>query len=225
MFGLLHTKKEMSMDSTSSHINYFNSSHKDGSHISRQSFLNRYDQLPLSFFQQIFKGIDIGYTNNYTHVKSFQILAVDSTSSCCSKDLAKYGYSLNKNHLTVGALNLGIYNVTTNTPVALEMVKHSNERKAFIDYMKNKHQYKDSIFVFDRGFVGTEYFKKMDSMNINYVCRLKHNLKIIPDNMGNDYSTNIDGTNIRIIKYTINNVNYYLATNLTSNEFTVNTLM
>ena len=36
------------------------------------------------------------------------------------------------------ALDFGIYNVTKNLPIMLEMVDHANERKAFLDFIKRK---------------------------------------------------------------------------------------
>jgi len=55
---------------------------------------------------------------------------------------------LNKKSVT--ALNIGIYNVTKNSPVILELIKHKDERKAFIDLIKNTNNYSNDIFLFDR---------------------------------------------------------------------------
>jgi len=53
------------------------------------------------------------------------------------------------------------------------MVSHKNERKAFIDYVKNKNNYDNHIFVFDRGFDGFQFYKSLESHEIKYVCRVK----------------------------------------------------
>lgn len=223
LFGLLQTQNHKSMDSVAADIN---SCSKNESHISRQSFLSRYNQLPISFFQNVADELDSFITTNYVKPSTYQILAVDGCDTSCSKNLVNNNYKLNKNSESVTALNLGIYNVTTNVPVAIEMVNHSDERKAFTNYMSNKTDYEKSIYVFDRGFDGTSYFKKLDTMKIKYVCRLRKNLKIIPDNLVQEKIVYDEGTKIRIIKYVIDNTSYFLATNLfDTDEFTVNKLI
>ena len=171
------------MDSVAANINAFNIQHTNNTiSISRQSFLTRYNSLPLDFFKSIYD--DIGHQLDLINNKSnkHQIIAVDGSSSSCSSSLTKNGYKTNKNDKSITALNLGIYNVTSNTPISLDMVTHQNERKAFTDYIKNKNNYDNHIFVFDRGFDGFIFYKKLDSQNIKYVCRIKENSTMISDN-------------------------------------------
>ncbi len=49
------------------------------------------------------------------------------------------------------------------------MVSHKNERKTFIDYVKNKNNYDNHIFVFDRGFDGFQFYKSLESNEIKYL--------------------------------------------------------
>jgi hypothetical protein len=65
-----------------------------------------------------------------------QIIAVEGSS--CSTSLTTNGYKTNKKEKSITALNLGIYNVTSNTPNSIDTVSHKNERKAFIDYVKKQ---------------------------------------------------------------------------------------
>ena len=58
------------------------------------------------------------------------------------------------------------------------MVSHNNERKAFLDYVKNKNNYENHIFVFDRGFDGFQFYKRLESQENKYVCRIKENSSI-----------------------------------------------
>jgi hypothetical protein len=107
------------------------------------------------------------------------------------------------------------------------MVSHKNERKAFIDYVKNKNNYDNHIFVFDRGFDGFQFYKSLESHEIKYVCRVKDNSSMISDK--NDNIINVSVINsiikIRVIRYMINNKSYYLATNLFDDkEFTIDVL-
>ena len=71
--------------------------------------------------------------NFYTDKYSYEVLAVDGTDNNLRKSLKENGYKINKNDKAITAFNLGIYNVTRNYPVILEMVKHKNERKAFYE--------------------------------------------------------------------------------------------
>ena len=65
------------------------------------------------------------------------------------------------------------------------MVSHKNERKAFIDDVKNKNNYDNHIFVFDRGFDGFQFYKSLESREIKYVCRVKDNSSMISDKNDN----------------------------------------
>jgi len=121
---------------------------------------------------------------------------------------------------------MGVYNVTYNYPVSMELANNKDERDAFLNFMNNRDGYKGSIFIFDRGFVDNKLFTYMDDNEINYICRLRGNSKMIkPDS--NDHIVKDNNNNqIRIITYTINNNNYYLATNLlNTEEYTINTFM
>jgi hypothetical protein len=58
LFALLHTQKNISMNSVAANINAYNIQHtKNTSTISRQSFLSRYNSLPLDFFKSIYDDI------------------------------------------------------------------------------------------------------------------------------------------------------------------------
>jgi len=226
LFGLLHTEKDVSMDTVAAGFNTLNiREFKAIDTIARQSFLNRYNSLPLEFYENVSDKIGTLIDNmnkkNYTH----QILAVDGSDTSCSKSLADKNYKLNKNNNSVTALNLGIYNVTKNLPIMLEMVNHADERKAFLDFIKRKNDFDKSIFVFDRGFDGSEFFKKLEELNLRYVCRLRYNMSFIPkDNV--DTVVRCNNINIRVVTYKIGENYYHLATNLLDkNEYKISTLM
>ena len=46
------------------------------------------------------------------------------------------------------------------------MVSHNNESKTFV-YVKNKNNYENHIFVFDRGFDGFQFYKRLESHKLN----------------------------------------------------------
>ena len=151
-------------------------------------------------------------------VGKFEIYAVDGMKLNMRKKLANNGFALNKNGNTVTGLNLCIYNVTRNCPEIIKMVKHKNERQAFLDYIRYADLCCDNIYVFDRGFFGQNFIKNLDEKGIKYVCRIKKNCKYIKENE-NDTMVTIDNVNVRIVTYTVNNAKYYIATNL-DDQFT-----
>jgi len=107
---------------------------------------------------------------------------------------------------------MGIYNVTRNYPVDLQMVEHKNERKAFLDIVTGRKDFSNTIFVFDRGFDGHTFLRKLEKMNLKYVCRIKSNSSFVSKNddavhYKKDFKT-------RVINYKIGNKTYHLATNL-----------
>ena len=55
------------------------------------------------------------------------------------KKVRSDGFKLNKKSKSITALNIGIYNVTRNYPITIEMVKHKAERRAYIDFMREKN--------------------------------------------------------------------------------------
>ena len=76
------------MDSVAANINALNIEHKQNTNtISRQSFLSRYNSLPLDFFKSVYE--DIGNQFDLMNNKSnkHQIIAVDGSSSSCSTSL------------------------------------------------------------------------------------------------------------------------------------------
>ena len=75
--------------------------------------------------------------------------------------MSKDGYKANKKKESVTPLFSGLYNVTSNYPIMLDLVKTKDERKAFMDFVKNKDKFKNNIFVFDRGYVSGSLFKFM----------------------------------------------------------------
>ena len=226
MFGLFHTQKGISMDTTTGILNDYNKKFlKKNKHVSRQSFSSRMNNLPETFFKNVctdvYDLIDKKYKKKSN--QTYEICAVDGSDCNNSKSLAKEGFKTNKNGNTVTTLNIGIYNVTRNYPVDITMVKHKNERKAFIDCVTGRKDFSNTIFVFDKGFDGINFLKKLDKLNLKYVCRIRDNSSLITKSV--DSVQNCAGCKTRIIKYKIGTKNYNLATNLfDTEEFTINRL-
>ena len=223
-YRLLYAKNNSSQNIITAKINNFLNTTTN-----RSSFVDRDNQINVSFYEKIYTTISNlvskQIVNNYTK----QIIAVDGTHSNFNSVLGKEGFALNTNKLSCTPLISGIYNVTYNYPVTLDLVKHHDERKAFMDFVKNYDSIKNSIFVFDRGYYGNEFVYQLNAKNIDFICRIKKNssLLVVDGVRTNDYKTilNINGTNIdmRIITYIINDKNYYIATNLfNENDYNIN---
>ena len=226
LFYLLHTQKDISMDTVTGSLNDFNKKYLKRNHISRQSFSSRSKKLPEIFFENVCFDICNTIDKMYkSKNNSYDICAVDGSDSNLSVSLTKDGFKANKNGKSITALNIGIYNVTKNYPVDIKMVKHKDERKAFLDCINGKRDFSNTIFVYDRGFDGINFFKKLENLKLKYICRLSCDLNMITISDLKDYIYTLDTFQTRIVKYKIGDQMYYLATNLyDDNEFTIDKL-
>ncbi|HEY5689319.1 MAG TPA: transposase [Yeosuana sp.] len=222
VFRLLHTKKDSSQQNVTSIINMYTNRT-----INRSNYVRREQSIDIETYSDLFKLInnfEPAFFGKYTTT----IYAVDGTGSNMDIKLEDEGYSANKNNESVTSLILGVHNVTRNYPVALELVKHKDERKAVNDVLQKMKIPTNSIFVFDRGFYSLDLIDKLNSKKLKFVCRLKKNLIILDDD-NNDYTTYVINNGIkhklRIITYSMGGHEYYLATNLfESNEYSIKIL-
>jgi hypothetical protein len=210
VYRLLYSQKYKSQENVVSFMNM----HKNIK-INRSSYSRKEDAIDLNFYKKIYELI-CKFGHKYYGKYSKNIISVDGTDVNMDTSLNKNGYKLNKNKESITSLVLGVYNVTKNYPITLELVKHKNERRAFLDFIRGNIN-EDSIYVFDRGFFSNEVVTKLNLKNIKFVFRLKKNSQLIQKNK-NDCISNINNNNnqisLRIVKYTINDNDYYLATNL-----------
>ncbi len=140
---------------------------------------------------------------------------MDGTFPTFLNTLSKDGFKTNKKGNSVTPLVTGLFNITSNYPVMLELAKNKNERKAFMAFAKNKDKFKGNIFVFDRGYPSEEFFKYMDRNEMQHVCRIKDNSNYVSQLKGNDMTTTTKyGIKIRIIRYKIEDKSFYIATNV-----------
>jgi Transposase DDE domain len=117
---------------------------------------------------------------------------------------------------------MGIYNVTRNYPVDISSrVTHSNERQAFLEFVNNKGNNLDltkSIFVFDRGFDSKDFLLKLEDLGLKYICRIRSNNKLTNSDSDDSIQNVTDNITTRIVKYVVDKMPYYLATNLYDEE-------
>lgn len=223
-FKIIQAQKDMSQEKATYVLNSFKKSKTKTEIINRSSFVDREKQLTVDFYKSVYDIINGDLNILYNNYDVKQVFAVDMTQINLSKSIANDGLKLNKNKLSVNGFTLGIYNILNNYPVTLELVTHKNERKAFIDFIKNKNQFKGNIFVFDRGYYSDDFIDELQKLGIMYVCRLRKNIKIIPKDSDDKILYKNDNP-IRIVNYKINNTDHYIATNLIDrDEFTINSL-
>ena len=212
LYKLYYTELSSTQEKATIKLNKFK---KKINKSSRQSLVKKEKKLDVSFYEklsnflahQINKNTDTH--SNYTR----QIIAVDGTFPTLLNTIAKDGYKPNKNKNSVTPLVSGLFNITSNYPVILDLVKTKNERSAFINFVKNKDKFKNNIFVFDRGYVSDNLFNFMDQSDLLFICRLKENSKYISNDTDKIVISD-DNVKMRIITYKIKNKTYYMATNV-----------
>ena len=211
LYKLYYTKYASTQQKTVIKLNKFK---KNKLKTSRQAIVKKENKLSPSFYEKMSNFLADQINKNFNFDKKYtrQIIAVDGTYPTLLKSLTKDGYKANKKGESVTPLVSGLFNVTSNYPVTLDLVKTKNERKAFYDFVKNKDKFKGNIFVFDKGYVSKKLFERMDNSNLLYICRLRDNSSYISGK--DDVIVEENGIKIRIIKYVINNKSYYMATNV-----------
>lgn len=179
---------------------------------SRQALNKKDDKLSPEFYCDLSCKLGEVIKKMYYNNNVRQVIAVDGVFSTFKESLSKDGYSKNKKGTSVTPLVTGMFNATYNYPVTLELSKTKDERKSFLDFIKNKDKFENTIFVFDRGYYSDEFFAHLESLNIAYVCRIKDNSKYVSRNNDCTYVVD-DSFYIRIIKYKIGDQEYNIATN------------
>lgn len=228
LFRLLYCRKNSSQDKAAAKLNALNYNILNKSHASRQAFKARDDKLSIEFYKKILESIDLFVKKNVkrnkttSYFRSHDIYAVDGVKNNLRKALAEDGFPSNPNNESITSLTIGIYDIASHSPVCLNLVNHSDERKAFIDSINDK--YINSIFIFDRGYQDKKLFASLAGKGIKCIFRIRDNTTYIPTTA--DDTVLVDGNfSIRIVTYQINNTNYHLATNLFDcDEFTIDTL-
>lgn len=201
IFKLLYSQKNSSQEKITGKLSLFKMNK-----INRSSFSDRDKKINIEFYEKLSKIID-KYKNNIGQIiNTKQVVAIDGTHSLVRKKIAnKEGYTLNSNKQSASPLISGVFNVTSFYPEQLDLINHKDERKAFLDNLDNEY-YKNNIFVLDRGYYDIKLIWNLYERNLNFVCRLKYNSKLIDKTKTDDLKTlNINGKqiNVRIITYSI----------------------
>ncbi len=224
-FRLSYSQKDSSQDKTTFTLNNFTDRITNSSKVSRQCYVEREDNIDISIYSALYKLINDYCDTHFYKKKETQIFAVDGTHTLLSKNLTKDGLHTTKNDEIIDGLVLGVYNITYDYPVTLDLVNDKNERKAYTDFIKNTEAYTGSIFIFDRGFIDNKLFKLLDDKGIQYICRLRGNTKGIDPEVNDTIINGPNNVIMRVVSYNINDSRYHLATNIfDKQEFTIQIL-
>jgi hypothetical protein len=210
LYKLYYTKNTSSQEKAVIKLNKFKP--KSKLTTTRQSLIKKENKINVNIYEKIANKLNALINNNINNKYTKQIIAVDGTYTTCLKSLNNDNFKLNKNKESVTPLITGLFNITTNMPIILELAEEKNEKKAFLKYIKNKNEFKSNIFVFDRGYDSDNLFNYLNLNEMHFICRIKNNRKIVNDQNYN--FININGYKIRIVKYKINDNEYNIATNL-----------
>ena len=176
VFRLLHTQKGRSQQGVTSLINMHT-----GRSVNRSNYSRREEAVTIDIYEQLYQLI-CNYENDFYGSNTEVVIAVDGTYSNMDVELKNAGYKSNKNDESVTALSIGIYNVTRNYPVTLELSIKKDERSAILNFLHKATPLLNTIFVFDRGFYSLDVVDKLNSRNLNYVFRMKKDSSLIDEN-------------------------------------------
>lgn len=219
-FQMYCSKKGVSQNNSTSKLNFF----KNTNH-SRSTYCNRKEQLTQKFFESINSKLDSYSYNTFLKNKKYRIHAVDGSKITMLNNKKDLNIRANKNGNTFTSLFLGVYDILNGSPITLELVDHENERKSFLDFIANKEEFANNIFIFDKGYFGQDFFAKLETYKIKYICKVQDNCSFIPKE-STDKNINLKiGLLTRFVTYTLNDKNHYLITNLfDKNEFSIKNL-
>jgi hypothetical protein len=216
LYRLHYSQLGKSQELVTQYLNLIKYNLKLTNNITRQAYSSRDSNIPVSFYESFYNKLSKFIDDNiYKTNNSCEIFAVDGTDIGLlqTDNLLNNKFKPNKEK-SITALNIGIYNITRFSPYIIDTVNHKNEIKSFMDITSKHNIMNNNIFVLDRGFASDEIFYYFNKNNSFFVCRIKNNSKL-SIGPSNDYITKTNSNmDIRIIKYTINNNNYIIATNL-----------
>ena len=211
LYKLYYTESSSTQSKATIKVNKFKNKNN---RTSRQALVKKEKQIDISFYEKLtaFLSAQINKNTCIDSKYTRQIVAVDETYLSLLNTITKDGYKANKNGNSVTPLVSGLFNITSNYPVILDLVKSKDERAAFINFVKNKNKFKNNVFVFDRGYVSNKLFKYLDDNSMFFVCRLKDNNQYV--SKSNDKMVQLkNGVKMRVVTYKIDGKSYHMATN------------
>lgn len=182
--------------------------------ISTQGFNQRKNKIDNKLFLELNNNLLTHIYN--TREKKRRHILVDGSHLHLNKKLNKYGFKFgSKRNTYTKCIISGIKDYDNNIPINYELNKNMSERKAFekqLNYIEE-----NDILIFDRGYPSKKLINILNYKKFKYIIRYKKSnlhIKYLIKNNLNEYCFIDNGFNNKIVKYTINNKDYYLFTNL-----------
>ncbi len=213
-FRLLYGQNSVSQNIVTARLNDFRVNKNKATIADRSSFIERENKIKIEIYEDLIKELD-SHINTLKPKNQWNsnVYAIDGSLVNMIKQLQNEGFpkTSNNEYCSSGYI-FGIYNITTEIPINISLLKSHNERKAYIDFFNKKDNYKDSIFTFDRGYWSNDLYKFVNSKEFKYAFRISERYNIVTDK--EDDVIDHEGYKVRVIRYSIGNQNYYIATNL-----------
>lgn len=184
--------------------------------VSKQAISVKRNNIKCDLIESIHVDL-INHIINTSLIKKCNIYAIDGSKLSFNKKLTKDGFKLTKNKTYCKALLSCLYDVENKITIKCTITSHFDERKVVIDNLINKvHNY--SIIMFDRGYYSKKLMIKLSIKNIDFIIRMKKSSlcvkNMIKNNLDNAFYKIQNYGIVRLVKYSINDNDYYLSTSI-----------
>jgi hypothetical protein len=156
-YRFLYAAKNSTKGDVAAHINKMTNKI-----ISREAYYGKENNIPLEFYELLFNSIVACY-NSSNNSEEDIFVAVDGIHNNDNK----------RNVLT----NLGLFSVTSDVPLSINFGnKRNSEIKMITEHIKSRlEEFKNVIFICDRGYFSYEFLNFLESNNLRYIIRAKGN--------------------------------------------------
>jgi hypothetical protein len=157
--------------------------------IVRGSFSYREKQIPLTFYNNLYKKINALYKKlmNIDEKKPI-VFAVDGTFNNTN--------SINKKDYLETSLNMCYFDVTNNLPIEINIEGEKNKNNELLilkNHILNLNIPKNSIVVLDRAYCSYDFIDFLNDNNFKFIIRFRNNCK--------NFDKIKDIKSVRILKY------------------------
>jgi hypothetical protein len=162
---------------------------KNNTSLSRTAYNYRENQIPLSFYTELYKKISTLY-KNLMMIKLNEpiIFACDGTFNNTN--------SKNEKDILETSLNMGYYDITNDLPLEISLEgckKKNNELSIFKKYINSSNIPKNSILILDRAYCSYEFIDFLIKKQYKFVIRFRNNCK--------NFNKIKNINDVRVIKY------------------------
>ena len=188
---------------------------KDIVDVSKQAISKKRNMIDCNLIDSLRRKL-LKHINETKIMPKSNLYAVDGSGASFDKELTEEDYKLTKNETYCRAYMGCLYDCINKCPVKNYIDNYLDERKSFFDNLLNEVP-RNSIVMFDRGYYSSELLKYISKKNLFLIVRMKSNSLIVQhmiDKNIDEYFYLNKFKLLKVIKYSINNEDYYLCTNL-----------